>query len=280
MNLAEMIEFVKLKGRINSTELNDLIKLDINRAYAQLARKRQFVELRVDDETFTTTANQRFYTAPYPITDISRDSVRYDVTSSSAGTIIRAIEGTEVQHYRAGAATTVRPQSISLTSGSGTALYATGTVAVSNRGTTVTLTGGTFSSSYAGEWIVFSTDTSGNNGGDYGYLIDSASGTTLTLATSYRGPDLSGARYSIRPAHGKRIVFDPEFTEDAKTVVYSWQRRPARLYNDEDTPEVVQLSEAICWKALAENSQYHRDGSYDVMNFKRESEQALRDALR
>lgn len=278
MNLSEMIEFVKSKGRVNQTDLDDMIKLDLNVAYQQLARKRQFVELRVDNEEFETVAEQRLYAAPYPIVSICKDSVRYDVTDSTPGAIIRVVEGAETQHYRAAAATTTRPQSCGLTSGSGSALYAEGTVAVSNRGTSVTLTSGTWIADYAGEWIVFSTDGS-SNGGDYGYLIESAAASSITLATPYRGPDLSAARYAIRPGHGKRLAFDPVFTEGGKIIVYSWQRKPARLHNDEDTPEVTQLSEAVCWKALAENSEYHSD-TKKAQWFEGRAREALIDALR
>lgn len=277
MNFAEMIQFVKSKGRINGTELDNVIKLDLNVAYQQLVRKRHFVELRVDNEELETVASQRLYTAPYPIVSICKDSMRYDVTDSSPGSIIRTVEGTETQHYRAGAATTSTPQSVGLTSGSGAPLYSTGTVTVANRGTEVTVSVGTWSADYAGEWIVFSTDST-NNGGDYGYLIASATESIITLATPYRGPTLSGARYQIRPGTSRRIAFDPVFTEGEKTVVYSWQRKPERLYNDEDTPEVSQLSEAVCWKALAENTQYHSD-SQKSQWFEAKARGALIEAL-
>jgi hypothetical protein len=278
MNLAEMIQFVKSKGRINQSDLDEVIKLDINTAYSQLCRKREFVELRVDNEELETVAGQRLYTAPYPIVSIVRDSVRYDVTDSSPGSIIRIVEGTETMHYRASSASTAAPQSVGLTSGSGSALYSEGTASVTNRDVTVSVSVGTWNSDFAGEWITFGADSASNNGGDYGYLIESATASTITLATPYRGPSLTGAAYSIRPGSGRRIAFDPTFTEGGKSVVYSWQRKPARLYNDEDVPEVDRLCEAVCWKALAENGEYHSD-TKKYQLFKEEARRALVDAL-
>lgn len=263
MNVAELTQFIKSQVRENQTELDPFIELQINLSYRKYARMALWPQLRVDDESITTVASTQTYVAPYPIEQIVPDSVRYDVTSTRAGYIIPLTSGTETMLYRGSAASTLAPQSVTLGGSDASAdYYNTGTVTVANRGTAVTSTGAAFASAMVGKWIVFHmTGTTSNDAvsGDYGYKIAAMpTSTTLTLAAPYRGPVVTTARYSIEPASAYRIRFDPLFTEGSKTIKYAWQRKPARLFNPEDMPEVDVLSEAIGYDVIAKLLFYHK----------------------
>ena len=278
MNFSELKTLIKLQLRENTTELDALIELQINMTYRKLARMALWPGLKVDDEAFATVTSQRFYALPYPFERILKDSLRYDVTSSSPGCIVPITTGTKTQLYRAMGGQNA-PASVSVAGSGGAALYNTGTVSVANRGTTVTGVGTTFTTAHEGEWIVFLDDAAGLTGGDYGYeILTRNSATSLTLASAYRGPTLTTARYAIRPISGQRLVFDPYFLsslpsqdivvegslgiavegpDGGRNVVYAYQQRPARLYNPEDAMEVDILGDAVAWEVIANLAAYH-----------------------
>ncbi len=264
MNYAELKQIVKSHIRENTTELDALLDLHINVSLRKFCRMASWPQLRIDDESITTTASTQTYVAPYPIERLINDSVRYDVTSAQAGYIIPITGGNETQLYRASTASTTTPQSVTL--GRGDALFDVaigGTVSLSNRGLTVTGVGTGFTSAMVGKWIVFHSVGATSNdavSGDYGYKIGTyISGTEIWLSTRYRGPTIAASRYSVEPLNCYHLRFDPLFTEGGKVIKYSWQRKPARLYNEEDMPEVDCLSEAVAWDAASKLLFYHNN---------------------
>ena len=76
--------------------------------------------------------------------------------------------------------------------------YTTGTIAVTNGGTTVTGTGTSWTTAMIGQYIFLS---------DYWYLIDNVSTTTsLTIVDAYFGSDLSGNGYAIADTNFAAIL--------------------------------------------------------------------------
>jgi hypothetical protein len=278
MNLSELRTFIKMQLRENTTELDSLIDLQINMSYRKLARMALWPSLKVDDEQFETVTSQRFYPLPYNFERIIKDSLRYNTTETSSGTLVPISTGNRTQLYRAENPGSDAPRSASIAAAADTPLYNTGTVSVTNRGTTVTGVGTTFTAAMEGEWIVFLDDSAGLVGGDYGYEIDTFNSTTsLTLVSAYRGPTLTTARYQIRPTSGQRLVFDPYWIPSLSNDVlaegslgfgmegpnggfdctYAYQKRPMRLYNPEDMMEVDVLGDAVAWDVIANMAVYH-----------------------
>lgn len=253
MTLGDMLQFVKAQYRENMTDLDTLIKDNLNHALRKYCRKYWFPQLRENDAELTLDGGTADYYLPYNFDELIPDSVRYDVTATSAGQMLPMATASEASYYRALNEMSL-PACYSITGG-GSTLYSAGTASISNRGTAVTGSGTTWTSDHDDQWMIFS---GGSTGRDYGYLISAVTnGTSITLATPYRGPDLSAVRYEIRPANSKRFEFMPAFTDTDITLKYSYRKKPARLYNEEDVPEVEDLSEVCCWEALLLMSQFH-----------------------
>lgn len=249
MTLGDMLQFIKAQVR-TAQGVDDLLKSQINIAYRSMAKGALWNELRVDNEEITTVADTNAYFVPYPLESVIEESVRYDVTETEPGyPIPLKVGGNEA--IAAGWGTDYRtvPLLCGLTSGTGEALDNVGTITASNQSAAVTGNSTTWTSALEGQWMIF---RGGSTGSDYAYQIDTVGGaTSITLTETYRGAALSSVAYEIRPATSMRLLFLPGITESDKTITYSWQRKPRRLYNDEDIPEVTQLSEAICYQAMS-----------------------------
>ena len=286
-NLGQLKDLVKQMSRQTDTSLDGLIVNQINLQYGMLCEKRAWRELQVDDASFVTVRpDQRLYPMPYVMSDILTDSLRYDYQANvQQGDIINNATGQSGQFYRT-YGTASSPMNWQITGGTGVALYSTGTVSISNRGTAVTGSATTFPPTCAGEYIVFHGSAataglvSGVNGYDYGYKIASySSATSITLAEPYRGPDLAAVRFEIRPANNPQLIFDPSFSDGGgKTVQFAYKRKPRRLYNDEDTPEVDPLSMTVVYQVLSSSSVFHSKES-DLSFYETKASRAYSQAL-
>lgn len=286
MNLGEITDTIKLiSGKASATDMEEMIRNDVNRAYRKLCRARTFGALVHRSEQITTVAATMTYVLPYPLDRILDDTLRYDVTSTTPGTPIELREAgsssiaVAASIYPAGAFPVVAsigrgnqsPYSDGLTG-------ASITIAANDTVTSSAL----FSSGMVGFYIRFGTDATGRNGGDYGYLLETFNSTSsLSIAAPYyRGPSLTNAGYEIRPATSKWLNFDPIFTDTAKVIQFDWYSKPARLYNAYDVPEVQELSDAIVYRVLCDNPIYHRPASYDQLNYDRLAREYLVSAIK
>lgn len=137
-------------------------------------------------------------------------------------------------------------------------------IAIPNRSTTVTASGGTpFTSAMAtdGEWILpidRNTAAGAANPEDYGYKIATFTSTTVVvLARPFRGTlsdggsvgSLTTGYFEVRPRNTPivRIWGDPGTAVD---INLEYQRKPSKLANDEDTPEEDRLSESLTYMAI------------------------------
>lgn len=281
MNLAEIRQIVKDEGRVTTTSMDALIDRQVMVKYRMLGRRNLWPQLRVDNAEMTADTASQFYFLPYVFDRLYDESLRYDVTASQGGVIVNQGIGTQLARYRSFAPTTI-PANVAIAAGTGAALYSTGTATVGNRGTAVTGTGTVWTTAlHVGQYVVFHIDSMGANGGDFGYQIASRSGdTSITLATPYRGPSLADASYEIRPANNPRLTFDPAFTEDGKVIACTYQRKPARLYNDEDSPEVDALSEAVAYEVLASMAQFHGDDTSRLAYYLAQARVHYREAMK
>lgn len=268
MDLSYILDRITQEGRESvPSEQLDRLRNQINSAYYQISQKFPFTELKVDATT-TAVGDQREYILPPDFERFVVNSLRYDYIAGvqPGHFIIGPTPDPLTQSYQ-GVYSGNWPRSFTIGQGSGSSLTNTGTVSIDNRMGTVTGVGTAWPSSYSGEWIVFHGPSSTGGGASgisgYGYahqITDVDSTTSLSISEPYRGPNLSGVRYTIRPST-RRIIFNPGFSEDGKTIAFSYYRRPRRLYNDEDMPEVNGVEEAIVYKVLSMNSQFHRDGA-------------------
>jgi hypothetical protein len=277
MDFLEMQTRVQNQARLNTNELATLIVEDLNAAYLQLSRRWNWDNLRVDGASFTTVANQVLYPLPAPFDRIVDGSVRYNYQSGTQqGNIIPVLTADSAQAYRAYGTGYSQPMIASITTG-GSVYLSTGAVTTTNQTNSCGFTGSA-TSAWNGQWIAFHSDSSGNNGQGYPYLIASASGAAFSLTENYRGPNLNGASFEISPANQKQLLFDPPFNDSGGVVVvFGYYRRPRRLYNPQDVPEVEELCEAIIWKTLADNAIYHDKADADV--FMQNAKSALKDAF-
>lgn len=137
------------------------------------------------------------------------------------------------------------------------------TIGVANRDTTVTASGAVFTSAMVGEYLLplaRNTATGLGNPEDYAYKIASFTSTTVVvLATPFRGvladagtvSDLVTSYFQVRPIGTPiiRIWGDPG-ASTTPTINLEYQKVPAKLANDEDSPEEDRLSEALVYKAI------------------------------
>jgi hypothetical protein len=264
MNFAEIKSFIKFQVRENTTELDPLIEQQVNLVHRKLCRLGNWPQLRVDGNTFQTVANQQHYDAPYDIERLTKDSVRYGVTSSDPGYILPVNTmntGSNVMLYQGSMANTSGPQSVELVGGDGIIINSKiGPVTDGMYSWTVYYE--SFNPAYLGKWVTFTGTDGKYNSGDYGYKLisytNSGENTVYYLDKQYRGPTID-ANGIIKPSNNPRLFFAPLFTDGNQTITYSYQRKPWRLWNDYDTPEVDSLSESICWEVIALLGSYHKD---------------------
>jgi hypothetical protein len=274
MNFAEIKSFIKSQVRENTTELDPLIEQQVNRVHRKLCRLGNWPQLRVDGNTFQTVANQQHYDAPYDIERLTKDSVRYGVTSSDPGYILpinTMNTGSNVMLYQGSMANTSGPQSVELVGGNGNLIYQSTTPLYNGQSSFIVPYTNIINYGFVGKFIVFTSSDGKYNTGDYGFKITSAAlgidqnSVVYSLGGQYRGPDIYSddssvvARAEIKPRNNPRLFFTPLFTDGNQPITFSYQRKPLRLWNDYDTPEVDSLSESICWEVIALLGSYHKD---------------------
>lgn len=278
MDLLAIQTRIKNQARLNTTELDSLLLDDINAAYLQLTRKGSWNQLRVDGATFNTVAGQVAYVLPAPFDRFVDDSVRYNYQSTvQQGWIIPIVDQAKAQLYRAACANATYPRVGSVTGGA-TSFLNTGTVTAANQNQQIHYSS-VSNPAWIGLWIAFHSDPTSNNGQGYPYLIQSiGSGTLFILSEQYRGPNLTTASFEITPSNSRQIQFDPPFNDAGGVpIVYSYYRKPRRLYNPQDVPEVEDLCEAIIWQVLVSNAAYHNDQNLPL--FQQNYRTAMKDAF-
>lgn len=278
MDLLAIQTRIKAQARLNTTELDSLLLDDINAAYLQLSRKGSWNQLRVDGATLTTVAGQVLYALPAPFDRFVENSLRYSYQATvQQGWIIPIVTQDMAQLYRDSCANATRPRVGSVTGG-GTVFLNTGTVTAANQNQQVHYSS-TANPAWVGLWIAFHSDPQSNNGQGYPYLIQSiGSGTLFILSEPYRGPNLTTASFEITPANTRQILLDPPFNDSGGVpLVYSYYRKPRRLYNPQDVPEVEDLCEAIIWQVLVSNAAYHNDQNLPI--FQQNYRTAMKDAF-
>lgn len=278
MDLLAIQTRIKNQARLNTTELDSLLLDDINAAYLQLTRKGSWNQLRVDGATFNTVAGQVAYVLPAPFDRFVENSVRYNYKSTvQQGCIIPIVTQENAQLYRAACANATYPRVGSVTGGA-TVFLNTGTMTTSNQNQQAHYLS-TPNPAWVGLWIAFHSDPQSNNGQGYPYLIQSlGSGTAFVLSEPYRGPSLTLASFEITPANSRQLQFDPPFNDaGGAPIVYSYYRKPRRLYNPQDVPEAEDLCEAIIWQVLVSNAAYHNDQNLPL--FQQNCRAAMKDAF-
>lgn len=100
MTLTEIQTFVKARYKETTTELDSLITSLANEAMVYFCRKARFPQMEVIAATLTTTAGTEAYALPAGFDRLIADSVRYDVTSTSSGLIIPAVNDSELEYFR------------------------------------------------------------------------------------------------------------------------------------------------------------------------------------
>lgn len=243
---------------------DSIIERSVNRHYRTMVKGRPYPQLMVTGEEFDTTDGESSYVTPYPIYAISDNSVLYDVDAGGNGISIELLKDVKIldrtiSNY---STDTTRPYACMLNGRLGTTYYSTGSVSVTNKSTTLTGVGTTFTSAMVGKWIVIGySSTTGASGAGYAYKISEFTNTTtMTLAEPYRGTTLDQAAYEIEPAGSLMLQFAPTFTEYGKTVRYSWYRQPRRLFNPEDILEVDNLADSLIAAVCADLDYYSRNG--------------------
>lgn len=287
MNLGEIIDAIKsVSAKETTNDLDRFIPDAINRAYRKLCRARTFGALVIRGEQFSTVDDTFSYVLPYPLDRIINDSLRYDVTSTTPGGIVKVIKGGGVDRTISSALYPAGSYPITASLGQNVTLsnqYVGNTVSVNADGDTVTLvSGSSFTAALVGQYIRFGNDQAGHNGGDYGYKITdfvTASEVDL-LERNYRGPALTKASFEITPVNSQWLTFDPALIDTSKTVQFDWYAKPQRLYYPDDVPEVPELSDAIVYRVLADNPIYHRPESYDRLNYEKIAREELISALK
>jgi len=286
MNLGEISESIRLiSGKSSTTDLDDMIRSDVNRAYRKLCRGRSFGALVVRGEQFTTVSATYKYALPYPLERIINDSLRYDVTTLQPGGIVEIRDAGSVERTLASGLYPSGGWPIVASVGSGANIEwnteGGGGGRIDIEDGEISYTSEVNDGSTAGRWIRFSQSPDGKNGGDYGYFIESNnSGFVSTLTYPYHGPTLTNCVGYITPAESQWLFFDPQFTDTAKVVQYDWYRKPQRLWGDYQVPEVAELSDAIVYRVLADNPMYHRPQSYDRLNYVEQARAELVAALK